>query len=238
MKAYRITWMTIACVAVLTLLARGEQVRADIILYSSESAFVSATTPTGPLDAPFSGTTSSITVGGGLFTVTPGPGVPAIAVGNVVGIGLPTSLVVTGMSLSNFNFTFDGPPTAFGFTVANATDAVFLPGTSLFEVTLFNNATQVGAGSFVSPGSGNIFFGVQSSDPFNLLTLREVVGGPQNATPFGGFADREFFGRFFTDTHPVPEPGSLSLFVLGILGLVSLRGRSRKRVPWAGLPVN
>jgi hypothetical protein len=228
--------MAISWAAIVILLACGEQVEADIITYSSEPAFVSATMPLGPLDAPFSAVTNSVTVGGGLFTVTPGPGVPGIAVANVIGIGLPSSLVVDGMSLSNFNFAFGAPTTAFGVTVANATAPDFLPGTSVFDIALFNNTAQVGMASFVSPGSGNIFFGVQSSDPFNLLTLREVVGGPQNATPFGGFADREFFGRFYVTqapvsepNTPVPEPKTFALLGLGISCLLAYGWRNQRR---------
>jgi hypothetical protein len=36
---------------------------------------------------------------------------------------------------------------------------------------------------------------------------REVVGGPQNATPTGGFADRERFGRFHVTA--VAEPSAI-----------------------------
>ena len=41
-------------------------------------------------------------------------------------------------------------------------------------------------------------FGIVSTTPFDVLTLRESEGGPQDLNPNGTVpVDREFFGKFY-----------------------------------------
>jgi hypothetical protein len=182
---------------------------AAVSTFADESTFVASVGPIGPLDAPFSGVTTSIDVPAGGFVVTLGPGATQISVGNVAGNALPSDLGAgNDQSFSSFDFAFAQPQGAFGFAVFNAT-APGYAGASTFAVTLLRGGTVVGATGFEAPAEGEVFFGLASTAAFDTVQLREVVGGPQNATPTGGFADREWFGRFYVTAVPEPSPGAL-----------------------------
>jgi hypothetical protein len=81
------------------------QVKADLIVFSNEPAFVQATMPVGPLNFPFAGPVTSLSTEDGRITAMPGPDVPSIAVSNVIGTGFPSSLSVNGKSFSNLDFS-------------------------------------------------------------------------------------------------------------------------------------
>ena len=99
-------------------LGAHQQVRASIVTYSDESIYTLTVDTVGPLNAPYSGVTSSVNVGG-VFTVTPGPGALGIAVSNVIYNTLPTDLGVYDESLTDLNFIFADFQNTFGFTVNN-----------------------------------------------------------------------------------------------------------------------
>ena len=181
----------------LAALAWAPAARAEVATYRDEQQFVRATGAGGPHRPPGSALADSVTVAGGLFVARPGRGANKVAVGNVIGQRAQLS-VGNDDSPSNVDFQFAGPATVFGFVVANFTAEGFA-GESEFRVTLLRGRRVVGSVSFVSPAEGEIFFGLRSTDPFDRVELREERGGPQNATPTGGAADREWFGEFYTD---------------------------------------
>lgn len=207
-------------------LAAATNAIAAVQTYSDEAEFIAQTAAAGPYSAPFIGVSTSVLIADGLITATPGPGVPNLGVGNVLYIGLPSSLMTDGMSESDMDFSFSSSASAFGFTVANATGTSYLPGDSTFAVTWFDGSTELGKTQFVSPGTGSVFFGIRSTESFTRISLREVIGGPENATIYGGFADREFFGKFYLAlASPIPEPTSWLLMALGCTALMLVAKR-------------
>ena len=211
-KVKLLKWLTVSIVIFGALLVQ-QQVRASMVTYSNESTYTLTVDNSGPLNAPFSGLGASVNVGG-VFTVTPGPGVTAIGVGNVIGDTLPTNLGVSGPSLSDLDFSFVDPQNTFGFTVVNWTRPGYV-GASTFEVTIFNGTTNVGSTTFNTPPFGEVFFGFESSLSFNSLTLREIIGDIHTGTLASGAIgsiDREWFGKFYVT--PIP-----SAVILGGLGL-------------------
>jgi len=213
-KVKLLKWLTVSIVIFGALLVQ-QQVRASMVTYSNESTYTLTVDNSGPLNAPFSGLGASVNVGG-VFTVTPGPGVTAIGVGNVIGDTLPTNLGVSGPSLSDLDFSFVDPQNTFGFTVVNWTRPGYV-GASTFEVTIFNGTTNVGSTTFNTPSSGEVFFGFKSSHNFDFLTLREIAGGQQDIYSWGGIADRESFGKFYVT--PVPSAIILGVFGLSVAGV-------------------
>jgi len=197
-----------------------QEVKGSLITYSDELVYTLSVPVIGPLNAtvpaPGPALTTSINVAG-LFTITPGPRATFIGVSNLLGNSLPTDLGVgNDQSFSDYDFSFTNPQNSFGFTVANSTAPGWV-GTSTFEVTIFNGIANVGSTTFSSPSSGEVFFGFKSTLAFDFLTLREITGDVQNATQFGGAADREFFGKFYVT--PIPPAVLLGVLGLGVTGL-------------------
>ncbi len=143
---------------------------------------------------------------------------------NIADTIIARDLVVDGMEYSNMDYYFYNPIDTFGMSVHNYSTSSY-PDPSIFAINLFLNGNPVGSTGFTSPTQGLIFFGFYSSAPFDMFELREVSGGPQNETPTGGAADREFLGRFYIGANSVPEPATWALLILGSWGLLH-----RKRI--------
>lgn len=91
---------------------------------------------------------------------------------------------------------------------------------STFEVSLLNGAVAVGDFQFMRPNASLEFVGVWSTEAFDRIEIREIVGG----------IDNEFFGNFSTGTRaaPIPEPSIVALFAAGLLGSGFARRRMRR----------
>ncbi len=109
----------------------------------------------------------------------------------------------------NFNMIFSSQQTAFAMDYVDTSIA------STFNLTFFDGATNVGSTSFITSSFNTAeFIGFVNSVAFDRVEIRENDGT--------GNSD-EFF-RFYS-AEAVPEPGSLLIFGLGLLGL----GYTRRR---------
>ena len=86
---------------------------------------------------------------------------------------------------------------------------------STFELTLLSGGLSVGSFTFNGPDAQLWFVGVASTVGFDRVQLREIVGN----------IDNEFFGNFLISRTPVPEPGTLALLGIGLLGMGAARRR-------------
>ena len=190
----------------------------------------------GPINAPFSGTTTAPIIAPAISTSAPalsftrGPGVTQLGVSNLVagqGIQFVSDLSVgNDMNWSDINIDTSNAVTAFGFGVESAHDiSVPTYGDSQFSITLFDaTGANIGSGTVIAPSinpllpngaqesdvmPGFTFVGILSDKPFNRIEIRESrtypTGGIQNATPTGGFADRESFGAFYANIFAIPD---------------------------------
>lgn len=168
----------------------------DLNYFDNATTFLVNNSTIGPINAPFSGTTSLINVEEYGFTIKPGIGTSAIAVGNVINDSLPSDLFVDGQSYSNLNFEFAKNIRGFGFAVESVTCEDYR-GESNFVVTLKQDGVEVGTVRFSTPADGFVFVAFVSKVSFNSIELVESEGGPENQTESGGCADRESFGNFY-----------------------------------------
>lgn len=215
--------------------------RADVILYPTEAAFTAATGVGDVINPPFSALTLGPIVAGPL-TITRGPGVTGMGVGNVLDTPFFSDLVVDGASFSNFNFDVQAPTRAFGFSVgSNHNTAFFADGTSEFTVSLYDAPGSPLLERFTitalsnplgGVGSARVtFVGFEATAPFGRIEVEETRGGPHNVIGPGILAigDREYFGRFFV-AGGVPEPSSALLFGPAALLLAGAYRRARRGV--------
>lgn len=84
---------------------------------------------------------------------------------------------------------------------------------SVFDLTFFNGAINVGSSSFTSiaPFNTSKFIGFISDMSFDKVEVRETDG-------VKGENSNEYF-QFYTATAAVPEPGTIALFGLGLVGI-------------------
>jgi hypothetical protein len=217
--------MTKQTVRALVLLAAfstlpGVGADAATILFTDRTAFVTATGATG---------VGAIPEGLGPFTLGP------LSFQDQSGSSMAHERNWSTLITENFDLAVSGPENynvvsssvslfAFGFdfhepSLSTPPGPVF-PDTcntacveSTFQITVLNGALVVGSHVFSMPDDVLTFVGVSSTDPFNRIEIREIMGTNDN----------EFFGNFLVGREPVPEPSLLALLGIGLLGLVRLR---------------
>lgn len=88
---------------------------------------------------------------------------------------------------------------------------------STFTVELFNSGVSLGSSSFNPVDDILAFFGLISSSGFDRVDITEnlssVITGGIDANH-----DNEFYGQFYGAVTSVPEPSTLALLSIGLLG--------------------
>jgi len=117
-----------------------------------------------------------------------------------------------------FSYGFDFVEPQFGPNI----NAPFVDST--FTVSLFSDATPVGAFMFNAPNDIAAFVGVWTDMQFNKVQIREIIGGIEN----------EFFGMVYTGDRPytgvahAPIPAALPLFLTALAGLGFVGWRKKR----------
>ena len=220
MKSISISCITLLLCSGLLLLAPPGAM-ATITTFSDRAAFITATGAGAAGTVPTGGGAEVSFVMGDLTFTRHAPSSFFLIPGDL-GIRIPGfDLAINGFE--SFNVDSGTLLSSFGFDFHEVEFDPNLAGTfleSTFEVTLRNGGSFVDSFTFTRPNDSLEFVGVGSTNSFDRIEIREIVGGFEN----------EFFGNFLTTTASVavPEPSTLVLFGPAMMGLVGYR-RYRKR---------
>ena len=220
-----------ACLVIVGLMCLvSRHSHAAIIAFDDKASFLSLTqaTPatTFPTDAPFSlPENQGFTSGTLTFSLVPSVST-RFETGERLGLLPDNELVMSGTE--SFNVDAADPVFSFGFDFAEMTDPVLNNVSaeevvdSTFLVRLKREGSPVGEFTFNRPDDQASFVGVASTETFDRVEVREIIGG----------IDNEFFGQFYTGTSPIPEPSTL--IVWSLLGMTATGAgwwrRRRKRL--------
>ena len=197
---------------------------ASVVLYDSRVLFEADTGAADVGDLPSVSSGVPFSVGPLTFTsAQPSNTVTAINWSTL--IDEQYDLAISGPE--NFNVSSTDLLSAFGFDFHEPTNTT-PPGPSfpdncntvtcvdsVFEITLLLNNVFVDSVQFARPNDQLTFVGVSSTNQFNEIQVREIIGS----------SDNEFFGNFTIAT-AVPAPASIMLLLSGLLlmGLGNRRG--------------
>jgi hypothetical protein len=189
-------------------------VQASLITYTDKTTFTNSTSPI-LITTPSSGTSGTVV---GPLTFTNGPSASVV-------FGDFTSSLSGELALSgdeNFNVDIAGGAFSFGFDVNDPFSTSQYDGCNVnpcrdseFSFSIFDGSTLLHSFNFdpLYSDSELTFVGIYSDNIFNRVEIREIVGSNDN----------EFFGNFLVGTTKVPEPSTLAIFALGMIGLASRR---------------